>query len=978
MDRLMMRMSFKRIVAFLVVLTLAFPLAVSFVTPSTVSASNWAGWSDINEIYFDTSQDDATNHFLEKAALELQNYLGQMAGRSFTITNSYPSSPAIYLNVDAAMLAGHSEEASRLVLYDNGVTITGKTAFAVRSGAYRLLDRLGVKWLMKGDIWTVVPSSLTDPNGLDVIEEPDYVYREIEYGPNPLYDRSLSEEWRIRNLCGGPRMYRISHTYNMFMPAELYSNYPDAYLPEGVAPASGSTTGWQLKPDNPDVISHAEAWAQQQAAGSEGSWTANTYTQEDIPGAAIPMSPNDGQSWGTYDDYGSQVLTDKIYGLVNTVAESIYTSYPDILVGCYNYSEYSEVPSFDFTYPNVYVEVATAYDYTDLTDLERIAGLKALGATVGMREYFDPTQWYHDLPPSDWAAKKLSEIKTFYDAGATVYRSEGCESWGSAGFVYWIAARLAWDTNQSVGDLLDEFCTYAFGPAKEPMKRYYQMWLDGQHITDNSLSAAVADFVEAESLANGDEAILNRIRYEEYYIYYEWKYRTINDLDLNGLANLWSWTTKLQDLYVLAFRYIVDDVFHDRLRDNFGMSEEQITTWMNTYADYTPPTAQEAATWLAELQAEFSGVTPIHGNYVDPYDLNLRALGDTSMPSGDPIIGTYQSVLVLAEANDTVNTSLQAGTSFDDTWFFWKDPSLNVISSTLIPKPRNWTSQDFIASAGDGIYTIDGDNEYPYGGGINVLSHPAGMTSGGRLRECDAYFYVPEGIEGFFFELEPGHNTTTIYDPHGNAYASITGPTIDYEVLGANNPETGLWRIHYCPDANSHITYKLFGIPDLIWHNPEYLLVEDTASPTPQPPVLRPIGNKTAYVNLLFQFTVSATDPNFDALTYSASNLPPWATFNAATRTLSGTPNQVGTYTNVYFEVSDGTWTDGEYITITVTLPGGSPDINRDGIVNIFDMISVMQHWGESGSNGWIYQDANSDGRIDVLDIIVIGQYWTS
>jgi len=68
----------------------------------------------------------------------------------------------------------------------------------------------------------------------------------------------------------------------------------------------------------------------------------------------------------------------------------------------------------------------------------------------------------------------------------------------------------------------------------------------------------------------------------------------------------------------------------------------------------------------------------------------------------------------------------------------------------------------------------------------------------------------------------------------------------------------------------------------------------------------------------LLQFTVLASDPDGDTLTYSASNLPQGASF--ANQTLSWTPDysQAGTYHNVHFQVSDGSLTDSEDITITV------------------------------------------------------------
>jgi hypothetical protein len=79
------------------------------------------------------------------------------------------------------------------------------------------------------------------------------------------------------------------------------------------------------------------------------------------------------------------------------------------------------------------------------------------------------------------------------------------------------------------------------------------------------------------------------------------------------------------------------------------------------------------------------------------------------------------------------------------------------------------------------------------------------------------------------------------------------------------------------------------------------------------------IGNKNIFKGQTLTFTVSSTDINGDPLTYSASNLPSGATFNAATATFLWTPNQSGVYQNVHFEVSDGMSIDSENITITVS-----------------------------------------------------------
>jgi PKD repeat protein len=85
-------------------------------------------------------------------------------------------------------------------------------------------------------------------------------------------------------------------------------------------------------------------------------------------------------------------------------------------------------------------------------------------------------------------------------------------------------------------------------------------------------------------------------------------------------------------------------------------------------------------------------------------------------------------------------------------------------------------------------------------------------------------------------------------------------------------------------------------------------------------PELAAIGSKAVNENQALTFTLSAIDPDAtDTLIYSATNLPIGATFNAATRTFSWTPNytQAGAY-SATFAVSDGALTDSETIAITV------------------------------------------------------------
>jgi hypothetical protein len=74
------------------------------------------------------------------------------------------------------------------------------------------------------------------------------------------------------------------------------------------------------------------------------------------------------------------------------------------------------------------------------------------------------------------------------------------------------------------------------------------------------------------------------------------------------------------------------------------------------------------------------------------------------------------------------------------------------------------------------------------------------------------------------------------------------------------------------------------------------------------PPVISGSPSTTVTAGQNYNFQPTAAAANGGALTFSISNLPTWATFSAATGSLTGTATmaQVGTYANIVITVSDG------------------------------------------------------------------------
>ncbi|HND23400.1 MAG TPA: putative Ig domain-containing protein, partial [Rhodocyclaceae bacterium] len=92
-------------------------------------------------------------------------------------------------------------------------------------------------------------------------------------------------------------------------------------------------------------------------------------------------------------------------------------------------------------------------------------------------------------------------------------------------------------------------------------------------------------------------------------------------------------------------------------------------------------------------------------------------------------------------------------------------------------------------------------------------------------------------------------------------------------------------------------------------------------------PVLSPIGNLSLKEGQPFSLQLSAVDPDGDPLTYSVTNLPAGASFDAVKGLFTWTPNifSAGDYPNVRFAVSDGMAESAETVTISVQNTNQAP-----------------------------------------------------
>jgi hypothetical protein len=89
---------------------------------------------------------------------------------------------------------------------------------------------------------------------------------------------------------------------------------------------------------------------------------------------------------------------------------------------------------------------------------------------------------------------------------------------------------------------------------------------------------------------------------------------------------------------------------------------------------------------------------------------------------------------------------------------------------------------------------------------------------------------------------------------------------------------------------------------------PSFTLTVSAAAPANRSPVISGSPTSSVTVGQAYSFTPSASDPDGQALTFSITNKPSWATFSTSTGRLNGTPAaaNAGTYSGIVISVSDG------------------------------------------------------------------------
>jgi len=794
------------------IISVALSVAIFNLASTPVQAAV-PSWDKLTNIFYDSTQEDPDNGYLKQAATELKTHLEQSSSLTFTITTASPPSTGIYLSVNPSHpdLTSRNEEAFKLLSDSTGLHVIGKSPVAVRHGAYTLLEKLGYRRYFEHPAWEIHPDKLISLDGTNEMHEPPVLTRVMS---NPAIYRephkTYEEEWRQWNRMSGYRILDVAHSYYSIIDSALYATRPELFCGEPIG-----VDGWQLNIDNPDVLIMVIDYAKNFLNVNPGD-------------GIVSISPNDGGGY-CWDDNNYQLTTNKVLWFANEVAKAIKTEFPDKYVGVYNYAQYSCLPSFDLE-ENLFVAVTIGYNYCGLNIVERLLGLQTRGAITGIRDYYNVGK--SDRP---MRLDALLMIPRYTDLGVRAIKAETtADSWGSSGLFFYIASHLYWEPNLDINAIEEEFYEKAFGSAKDVMKRYYEKWNSGQPVMDRTLALAYRDLEEAQVLAADNPEIMPRIRHIQYYLRLLWNWwlpGRLEGMTLDEMKDFYRFVCKVQDIAIIDGRRFEAKIRNDYLIDKFGMADNEV----RAMCDITLPTDTESQAWFAEGLAYFAGVDAVEVKVIDPFTTSLVPL-ESDVPKESIPGSRTHSIILPSIGGETV--TLQVRGDVDKFTLIYPDR----ISSVVLPGVSSTSFQPIEISLPDaGTYQLittwkSGGNDIY----LDIPDRPAAFLAGPddnfiwstsletnyKDPYAEFYFYVPQNTNAFILAANVALSyrpiAVTLELPSGTTN-KFTSAEVGFNEWTFENPEPGLWKIKLTQTGGG--SFYLMGIPPLVWHDPEYLLV---------------------------------------------------------------------------------------------------------------------------------------------------------
>ncbi|OUS72430.1 hypothetical protein B1748_24720 [Paenibacillus sp. MY03] len=457
----------------------------------------------------------SATEYEKKAMQELKDFIRQISGVELPVADDTAEvqGTKIYIgraapDLDAAKAAirakGTEPDSFQLYVKEGIIRLAGLDDDDKGSlyAAYELLEQIGVRWFMPGDIGTVVPTMRTIAVGYqDNIQHPGFDFRFLQAVAPYVVGAGLPVGVNLTEGAPWVEHMRLNQktlgNHGLLITSPTNKERPDLFLPD----AKGNPTG-QYDVTKPEVLNLVVAEAIRRL---EADPKLEYLRMGPNDGPVLVLQPDpewDGDFKGAIHG-GTLSLTDRYMKFFNLVLEKLDDAgYHDVKISFFAYDEYYYPPVKHMPDPRIVPNIASirtdrmksidnplSWERQHIKDM--IDGWKRVSPNVMIYDYLynlaDPGL------PFSLTERIGSEYKYFYEQGIIGIRGEALPAWAYHGPTLYLAAKMMWNPDLDVAALLEDYFTTFYGSAAEPMKRHFDI-LENAFAQADYYAGSIHDF----------------------------------------------------------------------------------------------------------------------------------------------------------------------------------------------------------------------------------------------------------------------------------------------------------------------------------------------------------------------------------------------------------------------------------------------------------------------------------------------------
>ena len=403
------------------------------------------------------------------AADELAEHIEKISGARLPIITEKQTASGIKIHIGQAApdadvskqrirVGGDDLASFRLLVNDHNVQLVGLSPQGSLIAVYELLEQLGVRWFVPGEIGTVIPKTVTVAvRHQDTIQHPGFRGRILTDVPN---------RWSRRVRMGG--FNAGGHGPGWRSPP---AKEPELYMTE-----DGRHTN-KLNLSQPEVFRRTlQAWLEE--------------LENDPSTEYVSVGPYDGHGfgvhpWDAHDMdplHGRVSVTDRYVKFFNLLLAELRKKHPNVGLAFYCYSQHMRAPVREKPDTKILpilapIDVCRIHAIDNSFCWERqyirqiVEDWKALGVRMMYRGYL-----FHLADagiPFSMIRQVRAEYPYYHRMGMIACRVECKPAWAYHGPSLYLASRIMWNPSLNVDALLDDYFTKFYGPAAKPMRSHF-------------------------------------------------------------------------------------------------------------------------------------------------------------------------------------------------------------------------------------------------------------------------------------------------------------------------------------------------------------------------------------------------------------------------------------------------------------------------------------------------------------------------